>query len=109
MVTLYWRSPANGVLDWAVAAVRVAGQAGLQTPDGQAIPLKGGTLSGLIQATSLVSGYQADLDTLAANVIAAVNLRHAAGAGLDAVVAAIGILLIRRPAPARLRRCRDGI
>src|SRR5439155_5362343 len=37
MVTLYWRSPANGVLDWAVAAVRVAGQAGLQTPNVSAV------------------------------------------------------------------------
>src|SRR5213083_2736208 len=32
MVTLYRMLPANGVFDWAVAAVRVLGQAGLQTP-----------------------------------------------------------------------------
>ncbi len=61
------------------------GQPALQTKDGQKIPLKGGELAGLVQATSLVKGYQSDLDTLATNVISAVNVRHAAGAGLDGV------------------------
>lgn len=60
-------------------------QPALQTANGDAIPLKGGAISGLIQANGLVDGYSADLDTLASNVISAVNTRHAAGAGLDGV------------------------
>jgi flagellar hook-associated protein 1 FlgK len=61
----------------------VGPDAGLRTPDGQAIPLRGGEVSGLIQAASLVDGYQTGLDTLASNLISAVNTIHAGGAGLD--------------------------
>ena len=59
------------------------GAVNLQTSEGQAIPLHGGSVFGLIKATTLLSGYQADLNTLASNVIGAVNSQHAAGYGLD--------------------------
>lgn len=56
---------------------------GLVTDSGDAIPLRGGQLYGLVKATTLVKGYQADLDTLAYNVVTATNQRHQLGYGLD--------------------------
>jgi flagellar hook-associated protein 1 FlgK len=40
-------------------------------------------LYGLVKATTLLKGYQADLDTLAYNVVTATNLRHQSGYALD--------------------------
>jgi flagellar hook-associated protein 1 FlgK len=59
------------------------GNLGLTTASGATIPLSGGEVYGLIKAGTLVQGYQADLDTLASNLISAVNTIHASGAGLD--------------------------
>ncbi len=56
---------------------------GLTTDTGDTIPLRSGELYGLVKATTLVKGYQADLDTLAYNVVSATNLRHQSGYGLD--------------------------
>ena len=56
---------------------------GLTTPGGDTIPLRSGTLYGLVKATTLLTGYQADLDTLAYNVVSATNQRHQLGYGLD--------------------------
>lgn len=58
---------------------------GLQTTDGTTIPLQGGALYGLIKATTLVKGYQQDLDTLANTLVTAVNSIHESGYGLDGV------------------------
>lgn len=60
---------------------------GLKTAQGEMVPLHGGTLYGLIKAKSLVEGYEADLNTLASSVIAAVNTQHRIGYGLDGVTA----------------------
>jgi flagellar hook-associated protein 1 len=59
------------------------GQVGLVTANGVPIPLRGGEIAGLIKATTLVGGYQSDLDKLASNLISSVNALHSAGAGLD--------------------------
>lgn len=59
------------------------GQISLQGPAGLAIPLSTGDLYGLIKASTLVSGYQSDIDTLAASTITAVNTIHQNGYGLD--------------------------
>ena len=56
---------------------------GLTTPTGDAIPLRGGQLYGLVKATALIQGYQSDLDTLAYNVVSATNQLHQSGYGLD--------------------------
>ena len=56
---------------------------GLTTPTGDAIPLRGGQLYGLVKATTLIKGYQSDLDTLAYNVVNATNQLHLNGYGLD--------------------------
>lgn len=56
---------------------------GLTTPAGDTIPLRSGELYGLVKATTLLKGYQADLDTLAYNVVTATNQRHQLGYGLD--------------------------
>lgn len=58
------------------------GQISLQG-GGNDIPIASGDLYGLIKASTLVTGYQGDLNTLAANVISAVNTIHSAGYGLD--------------------------
>jgi flagellar hook-associated protein 1 FlgK len=65
------------------ATVTSNGNLGLAGPNGSTIPLNGGSVYGLIKASSLLQGYQSDLNTLASNVITAVNTIHAAGAGLD--------------------------
>ncbi len=56
---------------------------GLLTASGEQITLGGGELYGLVKASTLVAGYQSDLNTLANNVITAVNTVHAQGYGLD--------------------------
>lgn len=56
---------------------------GLQAADGTTFPLRGGIVYGLIHSATLVKGYQADLDTLAYNVVNATNQRHQYGYGLD--------------------------
>ncbi|HLJ55959.1 MAG TPA: flagellar hook-associated protein FlgK [Chthonomonadaceae bacterium] len=61
------------------------GQPAVQTASGLTIPLQGGEVSGLLQASRLLSGYQSDLDTLANTVVTTVNGVHSAGAGLDGV------------------------
>ncbi|BDI28299.1 flagellar hook-associated protein 1 [Capsulimonas corticalis] len=45
--------------------------------------LTGGELAGLNNSQNLVTGYQANLDTLASTMITAVNTVHQSGAGLD--------------------------
>ncbi len=45
--------------------------------------LKSGELAGLTQAQSAVSGYQTQLNTLAASVVSQVNAAHSGGTGLD--------------------------
>lgn len=45
--------------------------------------LSGGEMGGLRKSQALVAGYQADLNTLASNMITTVNQVHASGAGLD--------------------------
>jgi flagellar hook-associated protein 1 len=47
------------------------------------IPVTGGEVAGLVEATSFVAGYRADLNTIASTLITAVNTQHAAGYGLD--------------------------
>jgi flagellar hook-associated protein 1 FlgK len=56
---------------------------GLTTATGNAIPLRGGQLYGLVKATTLVVGYQSDLDNLAYNVVNATNQLHKTGYSLD--------------------------
>lgn len=56
---------------------------GLVTPNNDTIPLQGGEIFGLIKATTLVNGYQADLNALASNLVAAVNAIHKTGYGLN--------------------------
>ncbi len=56
---------------------------GLVTSDGETIPLTGGQVYGLIKATTLLSGYQNNLNTLASNLITAVNAQHQAGYNLN--------------------------
>jgi flagellar hook-associated protein 1 len=58
---------------------------GLQTANGDDIPLRGGALYGLVKATTLVTGYTNDLNTLVSNLITAVNTQHRVGYGLDGV------------------------
>lgn len=66
------------------ATVSAVGNAiGLTTKLGTTVPLQGGTLYGLIKATTLVTGYQTDLDTLAYNVVNATNAIHKTGYALD--------------------------
>jgi flagellar hook-associated protein 1 FlgK len=60
---------------------------GLLTAHGDTIPLKGGTLHGLVKASALVSSYNEDLNTLASGFINAVNTQHQVGYGLDGVTA----------------------
>jgi flagellar hook-associated protein 1 len=60
---------------------------GLKTANGDAIPLKGGVLYGLVKASTLVNGYLEDLNTLASSFINAVNTQHQVGYGLDGVTA----------------------
>jgi len=67
------------------AHTTVNGEPALLTTDGKPIPLQGGEIAGLIRAGTQTSSYQADLDTLASNVIGAVNSIHSAGVGLDGV------------------------
>jgi flagellar hook-associated protein 1 FlgK len=59
------------------------GAPGLVTAKGDTIPLSGGELYGLLKASSLLSGYQSSLDTLATSVINTVNGISATGAGSD--------------------------
>ncbi len=59
------------------------GQSGLMTSTGTFIPIQSGQLSGLLQAGTLVSGYQSQLDTLAYNFATSVNSIHQTGAALD--------------------------
>jgi flagellar hook-associated protein 1 len=47
------------------------------------IPVTGGEVAGLIEATTFAARYRADLNTLASTLIGAVNTQHAAGYGLD--------------------------
>ncbi len=68
-----------------VPVVNSAGKLELQASAGQPIPLKGGEIEGLIQASGLVDGYRADFNKLASSVVSSVNAIHAAGAGLDGV------------------------
>jgi flagellar hook-associated protein 1 len=60
---------------------------GLKTANGDEIPLRGGSLFGLVKATTLVSGYRSDLNTLVSGVITSVNNQHRVGYGLDGVTA----------------------
>lgn len=57
----------------------------LLTSDGAQIPLSSGELYGLGKADALVANYQANLNSLASNLITAVNNQHEAGYGLDGV------------------------
>ncbi|HLK57575.1 MAG TPA: flagellar hook-associated protein FlgK [Chthonomonadaceae bacterium] len=59
------------------------GVLGLVTPSNDTIPLNGGNLYGLIKATTLVSGYLKNLDSLASQFITSVNAQHSLGVGLD--------------------------
>jgi flagellar hook-associated protein 1 FlgK len=56
---------------------------GLVTSNNQTIPINSGELYGLIQSTTLVNGYQANLNTLVSNLITAVNTQHEAGYNLN--------------------------
>lgn len=56
---------------------------GLVTATNDTIPLQGGEIYGLIKATTLVNGYQADLNALASNLVTAVNAIHKSGYGLN--------------------------
>jgi flagellar hook-associated protein 1 FlgK len=60
-------------------------QAGVpQLTDGTiSIPIKSGEVSGLIQASNMISKYTADLNTVASTFITQVNTQHQAGYGLD--------------------------
>lgn len=60
---------------------------GLTTANGDAIPLHGGTIYGLVKATTLVDGYKDDLNTLVSGLITAVNTQHRVGYGLDGATA----------------------
>ncbi len=59
------------------------GQFGLVTATNNTIPLQGGEIFGLIKATTLVTGYQADLNALASNLVSSVNAIHKTGYGLN--------------------------
>jgi flagellar hook-associated protein 1 FlgK len=59
------------------------GNLGLITSEGNTIPLRGGELYGLVKATTLLTGYQDDFNTLVRNLITAVNTQHSFGVGLD--------------------------
>lgn len=47
------------------------------------IPVKSGEVGGLIQASSMIAKYKADLNTVASTFITQVNTQHQAGYGLD--------------------------
>ncbi len=72
------------------------GQHGLQTSTGTFIPIQSGQLSGLLQAATLVAGYQNQLDTLAYNLATSVNSIHQTGAALDG---STGHLFFAAPPP----------
>ena len=55
----------------------------LVTDTGDPVPISGGEVGGLIQASTIVAGYQKSLDTLASGVITTVNSVHAAGVDLN--------------------------
>jgi flagellar hook-associated protein 1 len=65
------------------ATMTTQGGVGLLTANGDMIPLRGGEIYGLIQAGTHVEGYLDALNTLASNVITAVNTPHLTGYGLD--------------------------
>ncbi len=65
------------------ATVTTQGGIGLLTANGDAIPLRGGEIHGLIEAKTHVEGYIKDLDTIASNLVRAVNTLHQSGYGLD--------------------------
>lgn len=68
------------------ATITTAGNAlGLITPTNDTIPLRGGQLYGLVKASTLLDGYQSDLDTLVSNLISTVNAQHRVGYGLDGI------------------------
>jgi flagellar hook-associated protein 1 FlgK len=56
---------------------------GLVTANGNTIPLQGGQVYGLLKATTLLSSYQGDLNTLVSNMITGFNAQHAAGYNLN--------------------------
>lgn len=58
------------------------GATALINANGDAINLTGGSLTGLLQAGNLLTGYQQNLDTLASSFVSAVNAQQAAGVDL---------------------------
>ena len=50
--------------------------------NGNAVPVNGGEIAGLLQASHALDGFQKDLDTLASSFISAVNAQHQAGVDL---------------------------
>lgn len=69
---------------------------GLVDSQGNTIPLQSGEIFGLLKASNMVQGYSSQLDTLAYNLINAVNNIHQAGAGLDG---STGNLFFSSPPP----------
>ncbi len=60
-----------------------SGSTALLDSDNNPIPIRGGVLSGLLQARTVVEGYRAQLSQFASATITAVNAQHALGMGLD--------------------------
>lgn len=67
-------------------AIDAAGNATVGGVPGGGIALDSGRLKGLVDAReTVIPGYRATLDTLAADIVAQVNAVHSAGYGLDGV------------------------
>ncbi|HLH81606.1 MAG TPA: flagellar hook-associated protein FlgK [Chthonomonas sp.] len=83
-------------LSYTSTSVGSANTLGLMDAQGNAIPLLGGEVYGLLKASAMVKGYQSQLDTLAYNLINAVNNIHQTGMGLDG---STGTLFFSSPPP----------
>ncbi len=73
----------NDIASTLPSKITTQGGIGLVTENGDTIPLRGGEIYGLIQARTHVEGYIEDMNTLASNLITAVNGLHTTGYGLD--------------------------